>query len=45
MRVHEDIDRIQEAIETGEISHEEARKKLTEFHEVGKRQTGSASGR
>ena len=36
-RVHEDIDRIQEAIEKGEISHEEARKKLTEFHEGRKK--------
>jgi len=36
-RVHEDIGKIQEAIEKGEISHEEARKKLIEFHERQKK--------
>ena len=36
-RVHEDIEKIQEAIEKGEISHEEARKKLIEFHEGQKK--------
>jgi len=36
-RIHEDIGKIQEAIEKGEISHEEARKKLTEFHEGQKK--------
>ncbi len=35
--IHEDIGKIQEAIEKGEISHEEARKKLTEFHEGQKK--------
>ena len=36
-RIHEDIGKIQEAIEKGEISHEEARKKLSEFHERQKK--------
>ena len=36
-RIHEDIGKIQEAIEKGEISHEEARKKLIEFHERQKK--------
>jgi len=36
-RIHEDIGKIQEAIEKGEISHEEARKKLIEFHEAQKK--------
>ena len=36
-RIHEDIGKIQEAIDKGEISHEEARKKLIEFHERQKK--------
>ena len=36
-RIHEDIGKIQQAIEKGEISHEEARKKLIEFHEAQKK--------
>ncbi len=36
-RIQQDIGKIQEAIEKGEISHEEARKKLIEFHEGQKK--------
>ena len=36
-RIHEDIGKIQEAIDKGEISPEEARKKLIEFHERQKK--------
>ena len=36
-RIHEDVGKIHEAVEKGEISHEEARKKLTEFHEEQKK--------
>ena len=39
MRCAKLIDRIHEAIETGEISHEEARKKLSEFHERQKKES------
>jgi polyhydroxyalkanoate synthesis regulator phasin len=38
-RIHEDIGKIHEAIETGEISHEEARKKLSEFHDRQKKES------
>ena len=36
-RIHEDIGKVQEAIVKGEISPEEARKKLIEFHERQKK--------